>query len=104
MNYTDLVIDPYKTIGRTLLVNVLDVTEYKNGLKTDNIIGYKYEVAMIDHNLDKISIKILGKKLMDAPENFVEVTFDNLELYLYMMNGNLQIGARATGISAVSTK
>lgn len=104
MKYTDVVIDAYASIGQALLVNVSPAYGYKNGVRTEEVTGYKYEVAMTEHGLDKISVKIEGKKLMDTPDNFVEVTFQDLEIYLYMMNGQLQVGARATGISVVKNK
>ncbi|MBR5799500.1 MAG: hypothetical protein IKY23_05505 [Lachnospiraceae bacterium] len=105
MNPTDLVIDAHASLGRTLLTDVSPVFEYKNNVRTDTLLGYKYEVALPEHNLDKVWIKINGKKLMDAPQNsFCEVIFDGLELFLYTMQGRTHVGARATGISLVNTK
>lgn len=104
MKYTDVVIDAYASVGQALLTNVFPSYEYKNGARTDEITGYKYEVAMPSHALDKLSVKIDGRKLMEAPEEFTEVIFQDLELYLYMINGQLQVGARATGISPVKGK
>lgn len=95
----DIIIDT-RTLGSTLLlVDVLPAYEYKDNKRTENIIGYKYAVAMPEHGLDKISVKIEGKKLMEAPDSYVEVQFKDLELFMYMMNGKAEIGARAKGIA-----
>lgn len=104
MKLSDLIIDP-KTLGESLwLVNVTPAYEYKDNRRTDTIAAYKYTVAMPDKGLDKISVKIEGKKLMETPDDFVEVKFSGLELFVYMMNGRPEIGARATGISVVNAK
>ena len=50
------------------------------------------------------SIKIDGARLMDKPEGFSEVEFENLEVLAYGMRGNVQISARATGISLSNTR
>ena len=47
MDIKDIVIDAYKTVGTDLmLVSVLPAYEYDNGKRTDNILGYKYEVVL----------------------------------------------------------
>lgn len=104
LKISDLIIDPRSLGDSLLLVDVSPSYEYKNNNRTDTIIGYKYTVAMPDKGLDKIGVKIEGKKLMETPDSFVEVVFNGLELFLYMMNGQPQIGARATGISLVKEK
>lgn len=101
---TDLIIDS-KTVGKSLLLTeVKPVYEYRNNKRTDNLIGYRYIVAMPDHGLDKISVKIEGEKLMETPDNYTEVMFEELELFVYLMNGRLEIGARAAGISLAKQK
>lgn len=105
MEIKDLVIDAYATVGRTWLVDVTQYYEYKNGVPTNNIEGFKYNVALPEHKLSKIAVKIKGRKIMDTPAEFEEVVFKDLEIYLYMDKfKQLQIGARATGISVVEEK
>ncbi len=99
LNIRDLRIDPASLGEKMLLVEIIPSYEYKDGAKTNNISGYRYVVALPKHNLEKISVKIDGEQLMDKPEGFVEVEFENLEVLAYEMRGNVQISAKATGIS-----
>lgn len=99
LNIRDLRIDPASLGEKMLLVEIIPSYEYKDGAKTNNISAYRYVVALPKHNLEKISVKIDGEQLMDKPEGFVEVEFENLEVLAYEMRGNVQISARATGIS-----
>ena len=59
---------------------------------------------MPKNSLEKIAVKIDGPRLMDVPDGFIEVEFNELEIFLYTMNGTTNIGARAKGISPVKTK
>ncbi|MCL2571675.1 MAG: hypothetical protein FWE11_04665 [Defluviitaleaceae bacterium] len=104
MKITDLIIDKSSLGKRLWLVEVVPAYEYKDGKRTDNITGYRYIVAMPDRGLEKIGIKIEGKQIIEAPEGFVEVTFTDLEIFIYWSNGQPQIGARAKSISLVNTK
>lgn len=104
MKLSDLIIDP-KTLGnKFLLVGVAPVYLYKEGERTDKTIGYRYTIALEDKKMEKIGVKIEGPKQMDEPEGYVEVTFKNLEIYLYYSNREPQVAARATGISLVNPK
>ncbi len=104
MTLTDLIIDP-KSLGSTLwLVDVLPVYVYENNKRTENISGYRYTVAMPEKNLDKINIKIEGKQQVEKPEGYSEIVFQNLEVFIYYMNGQPQIGAKATGAALVERK
>ena len=80
LNIRDLRIDPASLGEKKLLVEIIPAYEYK-------IV------------LGKIGVRIDGEQLMDKPEGFVEVEFENLEVLAYEMRGNVQISAKATGIS-----
>lgn len=99
LNIRDLRIDPASLGEKKLLVEIIPAYEYKDGVKTNNIIAHRYVVALPKHNLEKIGVRIDGEQLMDKPESFVEVEFENLEVLAYEMRGNVQISAKATGIS-----
>ena len=101
LNIRDLRIDPVSLGEKMLLVEIIPSYEYKDGAKTNNISGYRYVVALPKHNLEKISVKIDGEQLMDKPEGFVEVEFDNLEVGAYEKNGSVLLTAKATGISLI---
>lgn len=107
MKINDVVIDANRTLGeKLLLVDATPAYEYKNNQRTENIVGYKYEVAMPKNGLDKINVKIEGKKLIEPPASgFSEVTFSGLEVYIYFGHDRQpQIAARATGVSFVNHK
>ena len=104
MTITDLIIDP-KSLGNKLwLVDVVPVYEYKDNKRTENITAYRYVVAMPEKNLDKISVKIEGKQLIEKPAGYAEVKFTGLEMSIYWLNGQPQVGAKATGITLVNNK
>lgn len=99
MNITDLKISN-ESLGRKLwLVDVLPMYEYKNNERTDKVCGYKYTVVMPEKNFDRIGIKVEGRKLLDKPDGYAEVIFTDLELFIYWMNGQPHVGARATGVT-----
>jgi hypothetical protein len=103
MNLRDLKIDPV-SLGKTLLVDVKPGYQYKDGVRTDVCSHYVYSVTLPKHCFDKMNIKIDGKQIMQKPDEAVEVTFEALELYIYMQNGQPIVAGRATGIEAVSSK
>ena len=104
MKITDLVISN-SSLGKKLwLVEVLPAYEYQNSKRTDNITGYRYVIAMPDRSLEKIGVKIEGKQLLEAPEGYAEVTFTDLEIFIYWSNSQPQVGARAKGITLAPTK
>ena len=101
LNIRDLRIDPVSLGAKKLLVDITPAYEYKDGKRTDNLTGYRYTVALPEHGLDKISVRIEGKQLMEKPEGFVEVEFSGLEVNAYASQGRIQFTAKATGISTV---
>ena len=101
LNIRDLRIDPASLGAKKLLVDITPAYEYKDGKRTDNLTGYRYTVALPEHGLDKISVRIEGKQLMEKPEDFVEVEFSDLEVNAYESQGRIQFTAKATGISTV---
>ena len=104
MTITDLIIDP-KSLGNKLwLADVVPIYEYKDNKRTENIIAYRYVVAMPEKNLDKINVKIEGKQLIEKPDGYTEVKFTGLEVIIYWLNGQPQVGAKATGITLVNNK
>lgn len=103
LKITDLIINVKETLGnQLLLVDVQPVYLYKDGKRTKDIEGYRYIVALPEHGFERVGIKILGKQLLSPPEGYLEVTFEGLELFLYWMNGQYNVGARATGIKVKS--
>ncbi len=98
LSLRDLRIDPDSLGKKKLLVEVAPAYDYKDGKKSETISDYRYVIALPEHNLEKISVKISGKQLMEKPDGFVEVEFDELEVLAYEMQGKVQIVAKATNI------
>jgi hypothetical protein len=104
INIRDLRIDPTSLGAKKLLVDIAPAYEYKDNKRTENVTGYRYTVALPEHSLEKLGVKIEGKQLMDKPEGFAEVEFSGLEVFMYVANGQPVVGARATGISLANKK
>lgn len=103
MDIKDVVIDAYKTVGQAMLVGVSPAYEYENGKRTDNVIGYKYEVVMPQRAYDKISVKISGDLQIELPENETPfVAFEGLSLIPYWTQQGYRISASANSIRLVT--
>jgi len=84
-----------------LLVEVVPAYEYQDKQRTDKITGYRYVVCLVAHHLEKLSVRIDGAQLMEQPDSFVEVEFDDLEVRAYEAQGKVNFTAKATNIRAV---
>ena len=62
MKLTDLIVSP-KSLGDKLwLVDVSPAYEYKDGKRTDTVLGYRYSVALPEKGLDKVDVRIDGQQ------------------------------------------
>ena len=104
INIRNLKIDPSSLGSAKLLVDIIPAYQYQNGQRMDTVSGFRYTVALPEHGLEKLGVKIDGKQLMEKPEGFVEVEFSGLEVFVYMMEGKPCVGARATGITLANKK
>ena len=105
MNIRDLRIDPASLGQKKLLVDVRPAYEYKDRMRTDTVTGYRYEVALPKHALDKLSVRIDGAQPMQTPEDGpVEVEFTGLEIGAYEKDGHVLFTAKATGIAPANRK
>lgn len=87
MKLTDLIVSP-KSLGDKLwLVDVSPAYEYKDGKRTDTVLGYRYSVALPEKGLDKVDVRIDGQQQTEAPNGYVEVRFDGLEVFIYWSKG-----------------
>lgn len=58
MKISDLIISP-KSLGDKLwLVDVSPAYEYKDGKRTDTVLGYRYSVALPEKGLDKVDVRL----------------------------------------------
>lgn len=104
LNIRDLRIDPVLLGAKKLLVDIVPAYEYKDGKRTDTLTGYRYVVALPEHALEKLSVKIDGKQLMDKPDGFAEVEFSGLKVGAYETKEGVRFTAKATGIALVNHK
>ena len=101
LNIRNLKIDPTSLGEKMLLVDITPAYEYKDGRRLDTVTGYRYIVALPEHGLEKLGVKIDGKQHLEKPDGFAEVEFTGLEVFAYEAQGKTQISARATGITLV---
>ena len=99
INIRNLRIDPASLGDKMLLVDIAPAYAYKDGVKTDNVTGYKYTVALTAHQLDKLVVRIEGNQRLDLPIGYAEVEFVGLEVGLYEIQGKVQLTARAADIT-----
>ena len=104
LNIRDLRIDTSR-LGKMLLVDVKPGYQYKDGVKQEGISHYVYSVALPKHSLEKINVKINGKKILEKPEgNFPEVVFTGIELSVYIRDGQGFISGEAVNIEVAGKK
>ena len=99
LNLSELIIDP-RSVGKKLfLVAVKPAYDYKNGQRvSDEPIGYKYEVALPEKHMEKLSVRIDGACQMQEPDSFQEVVLEGLQLSLYWTPQGHQVKAIASRI------
>ena len=99
LNLSELIIDP-RSVGKKLfLVEVKPAYDYKNGQRvSDEPVGYKYEIALPEKHMEKLSVRIDGACQMQEPDSFQEVVLEGLKLELYWTPQNYQIRATANRI------
>ena len=99
-------IDTPKTLGATLVL--LDVIERKEVIKkedgsfdkTDNILGYNYEVVCLERKLEKIIVKTEEKRPLFDPDEEIPgdtlVAFENLTITPWVKDGWIQLSFKAS--------
>lgn len=101
----NVVVDVGKTIGNvTLLTDVKPVYAYRDGTRTSDVSGYKYEVCLPERHLDKLDVIIDGDKRMEAPEGNMPVTFEGLNVFIGWTRNGYEVKAMASNIIAVPQK
>ena len=105
LNLSELIIDP-RSVGKKLfLVAVKPVYDYKDGHRiSDEPVGYKYEIALPEKHMEKLSVRIDGACQMEEPDSFQEIVLEGLKLELYWTPNGHQIRATATKIRPAVAK
>lgn len=105
LDIRNLTIDNSSLGSKMLLTEIRPAYIYENGKKTDKISGYRYDVALPKHGLEKLSVRIDGEQQMQPPEDgFVDVVFVGLVVRSYIKDGTAMFAATATGISPIGRK
>lgn len=105
LKITDLTIDPKSLGSIMLLADITPVYEYKDGEKTDKLVGYRYSVVLPSHKMEKIGIKVESitplvdlEKADDIPIG-TQVVFKGLVVGSYFSKGNINITAKADSVA-----
>ena len=99
----DIILDVAKmTNNEFLLAEIVPNFPYVDGKKSDMQQGFKYVVVLPKLRLEKMSVVVnnnipLVNLDKDIPTG-AKVGFENLEMSLYLMNGNIGISAKADKI------
>ena len=109
MKIYDLVIDIPKTLGVNLLATSEGhpYYEYTEGVKTDKIAGYQYEIMAERLNYDKVTVKIAGQaeSAITYSGELIPVRFENLtgKAWTDYKNGSeIRLSLTATAIFPVN--
>lgn len=74
-----------------ILIGVEEYFEYRQNVKTDNRLGYRYSVILPGKSYEVLTVKIPGGKQIDVKGNeSIPVTFDNLSVKPYIANRNVR--------------
>ena len=102
MDISKLKIDPSSLGNNLMLTDVNPVYKYENHARTDEVIGYRYTVACPKLDLEKVGIKVEGAQKVDKPASgFPIVDFVDMEIKLYVINGDAQISATAKDVKVI---
>ena len=91
-------------LGTQMLLVGITPDLYVNGQRMTEPVGYRYDVCLRAHGMDKLSVRIPGGQQMDAPapEADVYVRFEGLSVRPYVgQNGRMAFSASATAIRPV---
>jgi hypothetical protein len=105
MNVQDLVITISASFGKKMFcVAVRPVNEFIDGKRQDKIVGYRYTVVLQDKKFDRIDVRVDGPQTLEVGEHdVIPVTFTDMAVCVYMMNGKMQFSVKASAINVVKT-
>lgn len=89
-----------------LLVAVADVFDYKDGKRTEKVIGTRYDVLLLERKYEPLSIKMLDKPIITAKElekleEPPTVYFQGVYGKVYCVNNQVQMSVTAETISLI---
>lgn len=70
INIRELRIDPDSLGEKKLLVDIMPTYEYRDHQRTENVVGYRYIIALPSHSLEKIGVRIDGKQQLEKQNGY----------------------------------
>ena len=101
---SDMIVSNESLGKKFLLVEVRPKYEYVGNQRTDKVTGFGYTIVLPERSFERLVVRIDGKQQIESPDSYVEVTFVDLELYIFWSQGQYTVGARASGIRVVNNK
>ena len=107
LKITDLRIDPKSLGSNFLLADISPAYEYQNGERTNKLQGYRYTVVLLEHQYEKIGVKVaVTTPIIDLEKEEIPVgspvKFTNLEVKSYFSKGQINLSATADSIAFVN--
>ena len=100
MKLQDLIIDKRSLGKQLLLVDAKPCYVYANGVRTNEVSGYTYDIALPERHFDHISIKIPGPLQLElGNDDYVDVVFEGLELGIAWSSNGYYPSGTATAIT-----
>lgn len=103
VNVKDLI--DLSRLGKTMLLvePPEPYTKYVDGQRTDEIEGYRYSIVLVDHNYDKIQVKIeeQNPSITVSEGKPVKVKLENLDVFPFAFNNRVNLSFKASSISEV---
>lgn len=86
-----------------LLIAIAEVFEYKDGKRTDKVIGTRYDVLLQEKKYEQLSIKVMDKPIITAKEleGFEKppiVCFGEVYGKIYLLNNQIKMSVTAQTI------
>lgn len=92
---------PPNALGKALLIGIRPRYQYVDGVRTDEINAYRYDLILIERGYTQVSVNIPGTLQLAMPNDgstpAVEL-LGMLEIYAYANSGRGLLGMRAEGI------
>lgn len=90
-----------------ILTEVRPAYEYKDGQRTDKVIGLKVTVALEKNAYDTLTVTVSNpvdalSTLLDKAEAPVYVDFEGFTARIYTINGRTDVSAKADSVHVVT--
>lgn len=101
LNLNDVLISN-ESLGPMCCIKVTPVYEYKDGKKTDHVVGHKYTNVLVEKEFEKIGIQIPGEQVYVPDGSLTPINYIGLEVKAYELDHGIVFSAKAKGIEPVN--